>query len=192
VIVVELVGVELVVDVLVLEVEVEVEVDVVVVVGPQLSDSVTLVRSRVASVGYTLARASKRSCWLAPAGTATFWKTVCTPVALSVTVTQPESACAVPAGRSPSAIGITPISDSTYRRTRRGVILLMTDIGGVPQRFFTTAGLIGTLHVDLERCNFEGTFCHRFATGRIQLTLYSRLRSGISQRELGVAGIKSR
>jgi hypothetical protein len=72
---------------------------------------------------------------------------------------------ALSAGRLRAA-AIAPASDSTYLRTRLGVILLATDIERVPESFFTTTGLIGTLHVDLEPCNLDGVFCHSFATGR--------------------------
>jgi hypothetical protein len=71
-------------------------------------------------------------------------------------VMEQVSADATPVTDSPTAVAITPASESTEARTRPGESALTTDIDGAPQRFFTTSVPIGTLHVDLERCNLEG------------------------------------
>jgi hypothetical protein len=85
-------------------------------------------------------------------------------VASLVTVTQPDAANAVPAEKSPSAVTVAAAAASAYVRTRRGVDRMTAGIVGGPQAFFTTAGLIGTLHVDLERCNLDGASRHEIGT----------------------------
>src|SRR5579875_2473826 len=99
--------------------------------------------------------------------TVTPWYTVSAPVWSSLTVTQPDAASAVPAGENPIAAASAPTKASADTRPRRGVRRAWSGIDGAPEEFFTTTGLIGTLHVDLEPCNLEGVPVHEIGTIRV-------------------------